>query len=185
MPVLKYYSCEEEFEEKIHHKLKFITCPNCGLISFLILHGFLKGYGGEGLNTKGVKRGHRIFCSNRKKRKGCGKTFSVLLAKLLKGFTFPAKVIWRFFSGLLEKRPSKGHNRYRLNNIFSINQTHIREKLLSITCAPETKNNNPVIQTLQHLKLCFQGSACPITEFQLRFQKPFFKYKLPEYGLLK
>ena len=64
----RYYRDEEEFED-IRNNLKVNPCPHCLQKECLILHGYLYGYT-EDTSSNVVKRGHRIFCSNRNKRKG-------------------------------------------------------------------------------------------------------------------
>ena len=196
MVIPKYYNTEDDFK-KIHQKLKLYMCPFCRLFGYLILHGYLKGYYETGTNQDFL-RGHRIFCSNRKKRGGCGKTVSILLANILKNFIITADTLWKFIRRLLEENriaeilkgmpiltKSIG---YRLKRLFCVNQTSIRTKLCIISSPPDNKTDNPVIQTIQHLQHSFAASSqqllCPVSAFQLRFQSSFFKHHLPKSGLL-
>ncbi|MCK5543067.1 MAG: hypothetical protein KAI40_10275, partial [Desulfobacterales bacterium] len=59
--------------------LKIYACPHCNCCGCLILHGFLYGYD----DTDFVRRGHRIFCSNRNLRSGCGRTFPMLKSRFI------------------------------------------------------------------------------------------------------
>ena len=193
MPIPKYYKSENEFK-KIHHKLKLYKCPYCNLIGFLILHGYQKGYDKTGRAPDSM-RGHRIFCSNRKKRNGCGRTICILLSSILKHFTIDAGTLWDFINFIL-----KGHNKaegfrnilymfsistaYRLWSIFCFNQSFIRTLLHKISKPPDGKNFNPLLQTIEHLKIIGGELMSPISSFQHRFQSSIFKYKLPEPGIL-
>ena len=60
-------------------RLKVTPCPHCRAIGALIRHGYLRGYDEGNLRHKAV-RARRIFCSNRGRRPGCGRTFSVWIA---------------------------------------------------------------------------------------------------------
>ena len=53
-------------------------CPHRLVAGFLILHSFLYGYRYPDSSAR-MLRGQRVFCSNRGRRKGCGRTFSVYL----------------------------------------------------------------------------------------------------------
>lgn len=166
-------------------RLKLILCPHCQLSGFLILHGYLYGYS-EHSDSQQIIRGRRIFCSNRNNRRGCGKTSSILSAGLLPKFIIGAQSLWRFFDNI-----KKGANPacafrdagckmartsiYRLLKKLSINQVRIRSFLTRIKDPPAAGHaKNPVIQTILHLDHVFAGTDCPITEFQHRFQAPFF-----------
>ena len=46
-------------------------------------------------------RGQRVFCSNRGRRGGCGRTFSLFLAEVLPRHTFPASLLWQLLVRLL------------------------------------------------------------------------------------
>ncbi len=185
-----YYKSEEEFE-KIHHGLKQRECPHCRIIGSLILHGYLKGYA-PGSFTDRCSRGHRIFCSNRGKRKGCGRTFSIIMSMFMRGFTFCTKLISGFLKGLL-----KGHaaarvpesmsvsSAYRIRKMFDINQPFIREKLLNKTKPPFCLFPDPLHKTINHLQFCFPVSEDPVQAFQLHLQIPFFRESLPHYGLIR
>lgn len=193
MSIPKFYKSENDFE-KIHHKLKLYKCPYCNLIGFLILHGYQKGYDKTGKAPDSM-RGHRIFCSNRKKRNGCGRTICILLSNILKHFTIDTNILWKFISYIF-----KGHNKaegfrkilymfsistaYRIWRKFCFNQTFIRTILHKISKPPDNKTCNPILQTIEHLKTIKVELVCPISSFQHRFQSSFFKYKLPESGIL-
>ncbi len=194
MLVPEFYESEKEFI-KIHHKLKLYKCPFCNLTGCLILHGYSRGYDKSG-KVPDTIRGHRVFCSNRKNRNGCGRTLCILLSNILKHFTIDAKTLWDFifciFNGISR---AKGFRKvlymfsisttYRLWRILNINQTFIRTILHKVSKPPDNKTNNPIFQTIEHLKNIKKELVCPISSFQHRFQRSFFKYSLPESGLLK
>jgi len=96
----RYYNCEKRFS-RFYNKLKQLPCPHCKLTGALILHGYLSGYDENFFNKKAV-RGRRIFCSTRRRRsKGCGRTFCVLSAGILKNFSITVKSLWCFLKNVV------------------------------------------------------------------------------------
>ena len=79
--------------------LKLAQCPHCGRTGALIGHGLLRGYVEHGSEV--VVRGRRILCSNRGRRPGCGRTFSVLLSTVLAGFVVRTLTLFCFASAVL------------------------------------------------------------------------------------
>jgi hypothetical protein len=175
---MRYYSSEKGFAS-IRAGLKLMLCPHCKRQGTLVLHGHLCGYDERGL----VKRGRRIFCNNRKLSRGCGKTFSFLLADWIRGFTIFAKCLATYLEKLQE-----GHNPhraaraaalkmhvssvYRIHNRFIRNQSRIRTFLCRVKPPPPMiKTENPALATINHLKIVF--SHHPVTQFQHYFQRPF------------
>ena len=181
-----YYNTEEEFEG-IRLNLKHNPCPHCRNRGYLILHGYLYGYT-EDTSSDVVKRGHRIFCSNRRTReeKGCGRTFSVFLSSFIKNHTIFAESVWKLLEKIKEDeslvRAVRGSDTnieeagiYRIFRKFKDNQYKIRTFLMSIKDPPFLKHTkDSAIQTIEHLKSVFEGSLCPVAEFQHFFQASFF-----------
>ncbi len=182
--VRQFYNTEEEFK-RIYAKLKLHTCPHCNLCGFLILHGYLYGYS-ENISAGRIKRGHRIFCSNRKKKNGCGKTFSILVSTFIKNFVISAKTVWIFLNKikggicLSEAFRYTGSSMvestcYRILKTFKYNQDRIRTLLTKIKGPPQMPNTKkPALQTIMHLKSVFERNSCPISQFQYHFQVSFF-----------
>lgn len=181
----KFYQTETEFEE-LRAMLKLISCPHCKKIGYLILHGYLYGYQ-DTCDSSKTKRGRRIFCSNRKNRKGCGGTFSILKASILKRFRVSTRSLWCFLDNILNGMntirafQASGSTLgeagvYRLYSRFKHEQSRIRAILSGIKDPPLPGHSaNPAFLTLMHLKTVFKGCPCPISEFQHHFQVPFFE----------
>jgi hypothetical protein len=193
MPIPRYYESEDAFEG-IHHNLKLYPCPFCRIIGFLILHGFLMSYAGVDDSSR-VKRGHRIFCSNRDQRKGCGRTCSILIAHFIRRFVFTAHSIWHFLKNFaaigckaksmrIASIAASRSAPYNLWRRVRSNLSHIRTSLLTITAPPHVMEALPVIQTVAHLDAAFPGSTNPIIDFQLHFQTSLFAILSPQPGLL-
>lgn len=176
----KFYSSEEGFQTETHIFLKLFLCPHCNKIGYLILHGFLR-------NSRTLAiRGHRIFCSNRSLKKGCGKTYSCLKADTLMHRTITAEDFWTFlllFSFNNNKIKSMGDTNftcrestvYNLFRVFTHNQSHIRTHFHKALKPPDITDTNPVIQTINHLKLFSSEKLSPISFFQYHFQEHFLK----------
>jgi hypothetical protein len=194
MSIPLYYESDDEFEQ-IHHRLKQYPCPFCRLIGCLILHGFLSGYNDTKFACK-IKRGHRVYCSNRNRRKGCGRTCSILLSCFIKHFYFTARTIWRYLlaivSGICKMKAMKDTDTsfsqsapYGLWCRLRANVSHIRTCLSRIAPPPNTDSSNPEIQTIKHLQSVFGSSENPISAFQLAFQTSFLSVLPQKPGVLR
>ena len=87
--------CSEEEVESVLAMLKTMACPHCKGVGTLIRHGFLYGYDDKHQFEKTV-RARQIFCSNRKRAAGCGRTFSVWTANKIKRLFLTAGSLWVF-----------------------------------------------------------------------------------------
>ena len=179
--IKRFYNSRKDFQQ-FYYSLKQIPCPHCGYIGALILHGYLSGYDEISYGKK-VIRGRRIFCSNRFRRSGCGRTFSILKSNILKGFNITAATLWKFFNSIAHgmnklqsfkklKLPFSNTTIYRLYKRFKYQQANIRAVLSRMYLKPKTcSNKNPIVQTILHLKLSFNHHPCPISAYQGHFQK--------------
>ncbi len=176
--IKQYYSSEHEFNG-FYQKIKMVLCPHCRQRGCLILHGYLYGYG----DTDIVKRGHRIFCSNRNKRSGCGRTFSMLRSVFMKHFMIGAGVLSNFLDKILQgfsiaqafrqlDMQISQSSIYHIFKRFKKRQPSIRTHLLRINDPPALEGiKDPVLQTIFHLKSVFKG--CSVSQYQDYFQIPF------------
>jgi hypothetical protein len=181
--LLQYYEDEAEFK-RYESKVHSLSCPHCFRTGYLILHGWLYGYQESSCRTR-VRRGHRIFCSNRNNRNGCGRTFSMLHSLFIKGFSITTTSLWaalkavmgslaicRVFDGLnttLSKSTA-----YNIMRRFREQQYRIRSLLLRLNTPPVSANcTQPHIQTIAHLEKVFCKMRCPISAFQETFQVSF------------
>lgn len=82
------------------HHAKAWRCPHCGRRGTFNAHGSLRGLAASGPG-KDVLRGRRFLCSNRGRRPGCGRTWSVLLAQVLRRLSVRTAQLWQFCRGLL------------------------------------------------------------------------------------
>jgi len=89
------YAPDSTALEQLAGQAKQWTCPYCGRAGTLNGHGLLRG-GAEEAHGKDAVRGRRWFCSNRGRRPGCGRTFSVLLAQVMRHASVRTAKLWQF-----------------------------------------------------------------------------------------
>ncbi len=178
MPIKACYSTTEEFKT-FHSGLKHLLCPHCRKRGHLILHGFLYGYG----DTDWITRGRRVFCSNRNRKSGCGRTFSLLKALFIRQLMISARVLSAVLkhlsqglcptkAGRIPEPQMSKTSIYRIYHRFRHSQTRIRTLLKQVKDPPDLPDTkDPVIQTIHHLKSLFTG--CFVSKFQRFFQVSF------------
>ncbi len=170
-----------EFDEYRTH-LKSVSCPRCRAVGNLNRHGFLRGNVDKGCEL--VVRGWRIFCSDRGRRRGCGRTHSILLASCLRRRTIRSPNLWKFLEGLVsglcvkrawEKLASDLTLKYGYRMARAMQRAHskIRTLLYRVKPPPVVASNHPLEQTGCHLREVFPKAACPVSAFHLNFQQPF------------
>jgi hypothetical protein len=125
-----------------------------------------------------------VFCSNRGQRGGCGKTFSLVLAGVLPRHTVSAPWVWRWLLKLLTglsvkaaveqlRLPLALETFHRLRRRLLRGLDQVRTRLCRELPPPASSQSQPLWQTVEHLRAAFPASACPVVDFQLRFQHPF------------
>jgi hypothetical protein len=162
-------------------KLKTMACPHCKQIGSLIRHGFLRGYDPMHLRGKTV-RARRVFCNNRNRSTGCGRTFSVWTADKIKRLFLTADCLWEFLQQAvltgnkrqsfqsLESRLSDSAP-YRIWKRFHQAQSAIRTALNTLCKPPKIASKQPAELTLAHLLAAFnQHPLDPIAAFQVTLQ---------------
>jgi hypothetical protein len=146
-------------------------------------HSLLQGNDPVQANGR-VVRGQRVFCSNRGRRGGCGKTFSLVLADVLSRHTLTATLVWRWLVELLAglsvkaaveklRLPFALETIYRLRRRLQRGLDRVRTRLCRKLPPPTGQQVQPLWQTAEHLRMVFPDSACPAADFQLHFQHPF------------
>jgi len=179
----RFYAAEEDLR-RFRSTLKLQTCPHCGKTGTLNLHGHLYGYSEHGGNTP-VIRGHRLFCNNRCRRPGCGKTVGLWLSHHLRNFIFTLSALWIFLTAILAGRTKADAFRqiktalhftaaYRVFRRVEQAQSRLRAELARRVRPPgTTRSDAPLAATLEHLRAAFPNALCPPAEYQLVFQTSF------------
>lgn len=169
---------------------KGAACPHCHRTGTLVGHGLLSGYAERGSHRE--IRGRRLLCSARFRRTGCGRTFSVLIATVIAGFSVRTPTV----SGLLDAVVG-GMNRkaawqrleataggtaglslrsgYRLWARLGAAQSRIRTALCGAAPPPATTDVRPIAQMLSHLRLVVGSSGCVLAAYQLALQRGVFE----------
>jgi hypothetical protein len=141
--------------------LKLVTCPHCRRAGALIGHGFLHGYA-EQSSEVGL-RGRRFFCSNRGRRPGCGRTFSVALSTVLAGFVIRTITLFSFVTAVLGGKSRRAAWLDTAGSAFSLStgyrlwrrlreaQSRVRACLCREAPPPVCASREPLAQLLEHL----------------------------------
>jgi hypothetical protein len=183
MGEVRWFFRDEADWIEITRKLKLTACPHCKVVGNLIRHGVLHGFDESG---RIVLRAHRVFCSHRNRRRGCGRTISVWLADKVNRLKVTTRRLWNFLqeavAGTIEAAIRALHSRLcdrtwqRIWARFNAAQSHVRTALANQWSIPEhpvKPSRRSAALVLTHLQSAFPDVECPITTFQLTI-KDFF-----------
>jgi hypothetical protein len=173
-----FYRCEDEWVA-IAERLKQTACPHCKTVGTLVRHGFLRGFDESNPQQK-VVRARRIFCSNRHRRRGCGRTFSVWIADKIRRLSLTTRTLWTFLQHAIAGSiaaairatncPRSDRTFQRIWTRFDRGQSAIRTALLGRGPPPElpaaSSRRPAAAQVLAHLQATFPHADCPIAAFQ-------------------
>ena len=176
-----FYRSDAEWNA-IAERLKLTPCPHCKVVGTLIRHGFLYGY--DESSQRKTLRAQRVFCSNRNRRPGCGRTFSVWLADKIRRLSLTTSGLWRFLQraatvGILKASRAvdchlSDRTWQRIWKRFDQGQSKIRTALLGRGPPPELPaepaRRPAAAQVLAHLQAAFPDADCPVTAFQHAMQ---------------
>jgi hypothetical protein len=170
-------------------RAKQMACPHCRRQGTLVGHGLLTGYAERG--SERVLRGRRLLCSARYSAQGCGRTFSVLLATVVAGFTartetisalleqvvagLSRKAAWERVQSTARDAPGLSlRSGYRLWDRLLAAQSTIRAALFDRTPPPASSDARPIAQMLTHLHHVLGDTGCVLASFQLVMQRGLF-----------
>lgn len=182
MRVFPVFCHNEEEAQCCRRESRLRACPKCGQAGDVVCHGLLLGYR-DGEHRR-VVRGWRFWCSDRGRRRGCGKTFSVLWSWALRCCTVSANLLWLFVSAVGEGKTVKAgwemvsgklslRTGYRLWGRLLRVQSWVRQLLLREKPPPASEHRRVEFELIDHLGAVFGGAVCPVCEFQRRFQRNF------------
>ncbi len=180
----KYYRTAEELNQFIQ-TLPLLRCPFCYSTGTFILHGFLTGYGNDGIKGSLI-RGRRIYCSTRNHHNGCGHTLSIISAKHIYRFCINALNVWLFFKNVYSAKMSKRAAFKALNLNMSESMPYhlirrLRQALSNIRSTlfrhnfgidPPDTTSNPLEALINHLN-SISCDTCTISFYQHLTQKSF------------
>ena len=128
-------------------------------------------------------RGQRVYCSNRGRRKGCGRTYSLYLADVLPRHSVNATALWLLLLGILtgaslRATAHKQRLPFALETLYGICRRlrhrldRLRTFLNGLQKPPQSDSTDPLALTIAHLQSSFADSA--LQAFQSHFQTPIF-----------
>jgi hypothetical protein len=175
---LWFYRRDEDWIA-IVERLKQTSCPHCKTVGMLIRHGVLTGFDDRSPRRQ-VVRARRIFCSNRHRRRGCGRTFSVWLTDKIRRLSISTRALWTFLQRAVvgtitaavrdANAPRSDRTFQRIWARFDRGQSAIRTALLGRGPPPEVTaepfRRPAAAQVLAHLRVTFPHDDCPIAAFQ-------------------
>jgi hypothetical protein len=177
-----FYRSAEEWNA-LAERLKQTPCPHCKVFGTLIRHGCLYGFDDSSPQRKTL-RARRLFCSNRQRRRGCGRTFSVWVADKIRRLSLTTHTLWQFLqraaAGSIAAaiRAADCHlsdrTWQRIWKRFDQGQSTIRTALFGRCPPPEPPAPLPAepsrrpaaAQVLAHLQAAFPDANCPMAAFQ-------------------
>ncbi|QEL16785.1 hypothetical protein [Limnoglobus roseus] len=160
-------------------RLKRTPCPHCRAVGTLNRHGSLHGYD-DSRPRRTTLRARRVFCSNRHRRPGCGRTTSVWIATKIRRSSLTTGTLGAFVrravrGGLapaIRAAPEYRSPRSwrRVWRRFDLAQSRLRTALLSRgppPGGPPAPGRRPdLAHTLAHLAATFPHAADPLAAFQ-------------------
>jgi hypothetical protein len=172
-----FYRNEAEWTA-IVERLKLTACPHCRTVGTLIRHGTLAGF--DDSSPRRTVRARRIFCSNRHRRLGCGRTVSVWFVEKIRRLSLTTRTLWTFLKKAVAgsinaaigetDSPRSDRTFRRIWSRFQRGQSAIRTALLSRGPPPNlpaaSSRHLAAAQTLAHLHAAFPHAACPVAAFQ-------------------
>lgn len=173
-----FYRHEHEWAALVE-RLKLTPCPHCKTVGALIRHGSLFGFDDSSPRRKTL-RARRVFCSNRHRRPGCGRTISVWMAEKIRRLGVTTRTLWAFLrravAGTLAAAIRAAECRrsartwQRIWRRFDRGQSRIRTALFNRGPPPEGSpgpcRRPAAAQLLAHLHVAFPDADCPLAAFQ-------------------
>lgn len=165
--------------EPVELGVKLWACPHCRQMGTLIGHGLVRGYTDCG--PAQTVRGRRLFCSNRHRRRGCGRTFPVRLASVLAGFVIRTLTLFCFvekvLSGMTRKAAWQATTRgalsltsgYRLWRRLMREQSALRVQLCRESAPPACSHPEPLAVLLAHCGWCYPPPLVRLPSFSCDF----------------
>ena len=129
------------------------------------------------------QRGQRVWCCNRGRRGGCGRSFCIFLVDVLPRHTVRSATLWSLLERWLDGGSIKAAAEalelpFGLETLYHLLQrmrrrlTTVRSVLCGQRPPPASSQSDPLLQTVEHLRRLFPQSDCPCADFQLHFQRP-------------
>ena len=181
MKVIHFVRNRQE-RNQVLQNLKQTRCAHCRRTGTLNRHDRVQGNDPDAVD-KQIPRGRRVWCSNRGRRGGCGRTMRIMFARLMPRHSVNAKMLSRLLKGLCGggsvkhvweacRLPVQLQSVYHLLRRFRDRLDAVRVALLSRCKPPGSLHADPLRQTAEHLRCAFPQCENPVEAFQHTFQTP-------------
>ncbi len=173
-----FYRSDDEWVA-LAERLQLTACPHCRKAGNLIRHGVLTGFD-DANPPRRTLRARRMFCSNRHRRPGCGRTISVWIAHTIRRLSLGTRTLWHFLwrvaTGTLMDANGNTHAPFsdrtlrRIVTRVDLARSRIRTALCA-RCPPPTGPPDPgprpvLAEVLAHLPAAFPYPECPLAAYQ-------------------
>lgn len=158
---------------------KLRACEHCRRVGWLVGHGRVLGYAER--SSERVVRGRRLFCSNRGRRHGCGRTVAIRLASVIVRHVVRADTWFALFVALAHgARCAAGwrssstmslRTGYRLRDRLAHARHALPTMLLSRAPPPEAVNASADAQLVAHLRAVLGDDTASFDRYQHAFQR--------------
>jgi hypothetical protein len=173
---------DEQEQKQVLKNLKQTRCAHCRRTGTLNRHDRIQGNDLETVDKQTV-RGQRVWCSNRGRRGGCGRTMRIVCAGVLPRHSVSALMLGDLLKRLCGggsiqsaweqcRLPVHVQSVYHLLQRFRARLDAVRVALLARCAPPGSGHADPLRQTAEHLRCAFPGTGNPVEAFQLAFQVP-------------
>lgn len=181
MKKIRFVRDEQELAEVLEN-LKQERCVHCRRTGTLNRHDHVQSNDLDCADKQTV-RGRRVWCSNRGRRGGCGRTMLIVFARLLPRHSINATMLGQLLKRLCAggsiksawercRLPVDLQSVYHLLQRFREQLAGVRGALLSRSTPPDSAQSDPLRSTAEHLRCAFPSSACAVEAFQYAFQTP-------------
>lgn len=158
---------------------KLVACEHCRRVGWLVGHGRVLGYAER--SSERVVRGRRLFCSDRGRRGGCGRTVAVRLASVIVRHVVRANTWFALFVALAHGARCAAAWRalsamslrtgYRLRDRLAHARHALRTTLLSRAPPPEASSASADAQLVAHLRAILGADTGSFDRYQHTFQR--------------
>jgi len=181
MKKIRFVRDEEELEQVLEN-LKQERCAHCRRTGTLNRHDHLQSNDLDAADKQMV-RGQRVWCSNRGRRGGCGRTMLIVFARFLPRHSTNATMLGQLLKSLCAGGSIKSaweqcglpvdlQSVYHLLQRFREQLAGVRGALLSRCAPPDSAQTDPLRSTAEHLRCAFPAAPCAVAAFQYAFQTP-------------
>lgn len=179
----RWFYADDAAWAALGERLKQTACPHCRVVGTLNKHGMLVGFDDRSPQRR-TMRARRLYCSNRGRRSGCGRTVSVWLAETIRRSSVITSTLGAFLrravvdgvAAAVRAAPGRrsGRSWQRIWTRFDRAQSRIRTALVTLSnrgpptaWSPGSVRRPDLAHVLQHLATVFAVTADPLAAYQV------------------